>query len=283
MGFAKRHRIPLVVSLHGRDVTILMGADKYKPAWWPYLLRHRRLFRQAALFSAASTELRDLITDLGCPAHKVVVHRLGIDLSAFTPDPSLREKDPPLIAMVGRFVAKKGHRYGIEAAARARDAGHRFKLVIVGDGPLASSYRSLVDRLGLAQMVSLPGPLAPAEVIDLLRRATVSMAPSVVAKNLDRESGIIVVKEASACGVPVIGTRHGGIPDIVDHDETGFLVGERDADDLGRRLISLLEDTALRERMGLAARRKMEREYDIRDRIRALEDLYDDVIAGRLP
>jgi colanic acid/amylovoran biosynthesis glycosyltransferase len=92
----------------------------------------------------------------------------------------------------------------------------------------------------------------------------------------NRESGLIVVKEASACATVPIGTRHGGIPEIIDDGVTGFLVAERDVGSLADRLRRLVTDPALRERLGAAAREKMCREYDNTARVRALEALYDE-------
>jgi colanic acid/amylovoran biosynthesis glycosyltransferase len=279
--YAKRYGIPLVVSLHGRDVTMLLGRDKYKPQYWHYLFRYRRLFREASLFLAASTELKDLITGIGCPTDKVIVNRLGIDLDMFTPKPDARQITPPILVMVGRFVEKKGHEYGIKALALARDAGYPSKLFILGDGPLQGRYNRLIETLNLRDLVEFPGPVSHAQVCELMLRSTVVLAPSVVAKNLDRESGLIVAKEAAACGIPTIGTLHGGIPDIIDDGITGYLVPERDAKTLGDRLIKLLSNEDLRLSMGAAARQKMKREYNISERILDLEDTYDNVIAGK--
>ena len=278
MGFARRLKLPLVVSLHGADVTVLLGTAKFRPQWWNYLIRYRDLFREARLFLAASNELKELIVAAGCPEEKVIVHRLGVDLDVFKPTSFPLPDDPPLVLMIGRFVEKKGHVYGIEAAALARRAGLDFRLVIVGHGPLLGEYRRLIARLGLESLVSLPGALPRVEIVELLRRASVLVAPSVVARNQDRESGIIVVKEAAASGLPVVGTRHGGIPEIIDEGTTGFMVPERDARALGERLVELLKNRELRLGFGRAARAKMEREYDIRERVRALESIYDRVI-----
>ncbi|MDD5306836.1 MAG: glycosyltransferase [Deltaproteobacteria bacterium] len=280
---ARRAGLPLVVSLHGRDVTILLGRDKYRPTWWHYLAGYKRLFREARLFLAASSELKELIVSAGCPAEKVVVHRLGIDLQALRPGTPCDGNAEPLVVMVGRFVEKKGHAYGIEAMAAARKAGCAGRLVIVGDGPLRREYERLVARLGLEGTVAMPGALSHAEVARLLAGASVVLAPSVVARNLDRESGLIVAKEAAACGVPVVGTRHGGIPEIVEDGVTGFLVEERDCRAMGEKLAALLGDPGLRRSLGRAARARMEREYDIVERVRALEGLYDAVIEGRAP
>ncbi|HUT78393.1 MAG TPA: glycosyltransferase, partial [Polyangia bacterium] len=283
MGPARRLGLPLVVSLHGRDVSVLAGSDKYRPSWWHYLVRYRRLFREASLFLAASQDLKDLFVAAGCPAEKVEVFRLGIDLEAFRPGDGGEPGGEPTVLMIGRFVEKKGHVFGIRAAARARAAGARLRLVIVGEGPLGGEYRSLARTLGIEDMLELPGALPHVEVKRLLQGAAVLLAPSCVAGNRDRDSGLIVAKEASACGVPVIGTVHGGIPDIVEHGRTGFLVPERDDGAIAGHLASLLGDLEQQRAMGRAGREKMEREYDIRERVRALESVYDRVrgLSGR--
>ncbi|MBU0552868.1 glycosyltransferase [Myxococcota bacterium] len=278
--YARRHGLPLLISLHGRDVSVLLGRDKYRPAWWPYLMGHRRLFREATYFLAASQELKDLIEGVGCPPDKVLINRLGVDISAFSPAPERREA-PPVVLMVGRFVEKKGHLDGIEAAAAAIKAGQALRLVIIGDGPLKATYAQRAAALGIGEALTLTGALPHAGVLDWVQRASVLLAPSVIARNLDRESGLIVAKEAAACGLPIIGTLHGGIPEIIDDGETGYLVAEHDAAALGARLTQLLSDEVLQARLGAAARRKMEREYDIRQRVNALEDIYDQAIEAR--
>jgi colanic acid/amylovoran biosynthesis glycosyltransferase len=278
MRYTRQLGMPLVVSLHGRDVTILMGRDKYRPAWWFYLKHYRRLFDETALFLAASSELKDLLAGLGCPEDKIVVHRLGIDLTRFAYVKKPEKPKSPLIVMAGRFVEKKGHAFGIEAAAEAAGRGCRFKLLIVGDGPLEAQYRSLIEKHGLGNRTEMPGTLPHERMAEILGRASVFLAPSVVAGNLDRDSGLIVAKEASACGVPVIGTLHGGIPDIIDDGVTGYLVPERDVKSLAGRLVSLLNSPEKCKAMGRAARQKMEKDYDIRKTVRALEKIYDSLL-----
>ncbi len=278
MGFAQKHDIPMAVSLHGSDVTALLSREKFKPYWWLYLARYKKLFEQAAVFLAASSELKELIVQVGCPSEKVTVYRLGIDLSLFSPASPSDDKDPPVVVMVGRFVEKKGHEFGIRAFAHCKKHIPSARLVIIGDGPLKERYIRLAEELCVGDAIEFPGSLPPSGVLERILRSKVLLAPSVTAKNLDRESGMIVVKEASACGVPTIGTFHGGIPDIIENGDTGHLVKERDFGAMGEYLTDLLSDEPRRQRMGRAARAKMEREYDIRDRMRVLEEIYDSVI-----
>ena len=156
------------------------------------------------------------------------------------------------MCVIGRFVEQKGIEYAIRAFAP--HASEDVRLDIIGDGPMADDFHALVDRLGIRRVVSFLGVLRPDQVSAHLRTCDVLLAPSVVTRIGERESGLIVVKEAGACGLPVVGSVHGGIPEIIDEGVTGFLVQERDVGGLSDRLGSLLADEALRERMGAAAR-----------------------------
>ena len=121
--------------------------------------------------------------------------------------------------------------------------------------------------------------LPQTEVFKEMEASEILLCPSIVAKNGDRESGILVAKEAAARYKPVIGTYHGGIPEIIDDGKTGFIVQERDSDAMAQKLDLLLSNDQLRCDMGMAARKKMENEYRYEDRIDALEKHYDEVIA----
>ena len=171
--------------------------------------------------------------------------------------------------------------YGIRAFAEARRARGRGRLVIVGDGPLQPQLAAAVREADAADHVTFAGALPHAEVAALLATADVLMAPSVTTANGDRESGTMVVKEASASGAVPLCTWHGGLPEIVDDGRTGYLVPERDVAALARRLEQLLADPALRRRFAEAGRAKMLAEYDNRLRVAALEDAYDEVLASR--
>jgi colanic acid/amylovoran biosynthesis glycosyltransferase len=272
--FAARHHLPLVVTFHGHDVPALLGRSRFSSRYFRYAALAGRMLREATLLLPASRDLADrLVGALGVDRRKVEILRLGVDLQRFEP-PAQRPKTP-LVLMVGRFVEKKGHLDGIRAfaAARARVPGAR--LVIAGDGPLRLAYERAIAELGLGGAVELPGAVSSDRIRELMAAAHVVVAPSVTARSGDVESGVIVLKEAGAMAVPTLGTRHGGIPEIIDHEETGFLVDEHDVARLGEHLGQLLADAALRESFGRAARAKMEREYDLVRQVARLEALYD--------
>lgn len=280
---ARRAKIPLVVTFHGYDVPMLSRAQRLFSRRWRYTRDAPAMLRQMALGLCTSTELREMLIEWGVPGDKLALHRLGIDLSRFRADPAARRRrhasDPVTqIAMVGRLVPKKGFAYGLRAAAIAAEK-FPIRVVVAGTGPLDAALRSLATELGIADAVHFVGALSSDAIATLLAESEVLLCPSVVANDGNRESGLLVAKEAAACECVPIGTTHGGIPEIIDDGETGFLVPERNPGELAERLMRLLGDPGQLSRFGRSARRKIEMEYDIRERSRALEDHYDAVIA----
>lgn len=274
--YARRLRLPLAVTFHGYDLGALVGSRRAEPRLWRYWALSGSLLRRADLFLCPSVEFQEILARLSGRPAAARLHRLGIDLARFAARPRAGG-GPPQVVMVGRFVEKKGHLDGLAAFARAAAAAPDARLVLVGAGPLEGAYRARIAALGLEGRVALPGVLPAARVAELLAESDVLLAPSRLARDGDRESGVIVVKEASASALPVIGTRHGGIPEIVDDGATGYLVGEGDVAGMAERLAALLADAALRARMGAAGRAKMEREYDVRAQVAELERVYDEL------
>jgi colanic acid/amylovoran biosynthesis glycosyltransferase len=150
-------------------------------------------------------------------------------------------------------------------------------LTIVGDGERRAALERLAGELGIRERVAFVGAQTNEAVAKLMTSASVLLAPSVVARDGNRESGLIVVKEAAAAGTVPIGTWHGGIPDSIEDERTGYLVPERDAERMGDRLAQLLLDPALRARLAAESRAKMEREFDNRRLIAGLEEIYDEL------
>lgn len=273
--FARRHRLPLVVTFHGYDVPILASPRRWLPTYLRYALLGPAVLREMTLGLCASAELMELLLAQGVPADRLRVHRLGIDVGAFTP--GARSPVPTSVVMIGRFIEKKGFEYGLRAFAEVARTAPALTLTLIGEGEREGALRAIAREAGLEARVRFAGVLPPREVATLLGTAHLLLAPSVVEPGSgNRESGLIVVKEASASGAVPIGTLHGGIPEIIDDGDTGFLVPERDVASLADRLRRLVSDPALWARMSAAGREKMLREYDNRARVRALEGLYDE-------
>jgi glycosyltransferase involved in cell wall biosynthesis len=273
--YVLRHNLPFVVTFWGNDISVLLGTQRLNPKNWRYLLFRDAIMNHADRMLCVSREMCEFVREMSNRPDAIQLWSQGIDLDRF--QPVAHENDVPTLIMVGRFTEKKGHVYAIRAFANAIDAGRSAHLVLVGDGELESECRGLVHDRGIADRVTFAGVLSQTEVAERLARADIALVPSVVARNHDREGSPTVAKEAGACGVPVVGTYHAGLPDIVDDGTTGFLVPERHVDALTDRLLRLLDAPDLRARMGRAARAKMEREFALPARVAELERLYDEV------
>jgi glycosyltransferase involved in cell wall biosynthesis len=265
--------VPLVTSLRGYDVTRTDASflRSGRPSLIGYALRQRRLMRGGDCFLAVSDALRDLAIARGFPAERTLTHYNGVDLDRFRPVDTPAE--PGLVLHVGRLVEKTGTAPLLAAIARVPEA----TLVVIGDGPRRNALERWTLDQGLRDRVRFLGSLPPEEVAAWMRRATLLAAPSITAPDGDSEGLPNVVVEAAASGLPVVATRHSGIPEAVIDGETGFLVGEGDVDTLADRIGRVLASEDLQRDMGIAARRLAERKFDRVRLTERLEEIYDRV------
>lgn len=193
-------------------------------------------------------------------ATRQVVVPCGVDPSAFCRTRPYAHT-PFTIVAVGRLVAKKGFDDLLRAAAHLRARGVAFRLTVLGDGPERDALQALRDDLDLAAVVTFEGSCPPARVRDALDAASVLCLPCVVADDGDRDSQPLVVKEAMAMEVPVVGTREVGLPEMVVDGVTGRLVPPRSPEALAEALADLAADAVTAASMGRAARRRVEQQF----------------------
>lgn len=241
---------PLAVAFYGYDLTRTL---RRRPG------AYRALYRDAALLLPNSAHLAGLLRADGAPGSKVAVHRLGIDVSRFPAADRSTHREPPVALAVGRFVEKKGFVHLVRALSAAGDAC-RFRVRLVGDGPLRGELERAAAAHGVAHRVEFAGWRSHEEVAREMAAADVLVAPSVVAHDGDMEGLPLVVIEALATGMPVIGSRHGGIPELVQDGVNGLLCDEGDEAALARALAHM-SDATVRARFGAAARATVERDY----------------------
>jgi colanic acid/amylovoran biosynthesis glycosyltransferase len=202
----------------------------------------------------------------------------GLDLRRFVPN-GATPAEPPLVLAVGRLVEKKGFDVLIEACRLLRDAGVRFRCVIVGKGELKRDLRRLVSAHGLEQHVELAGPLPREQLLELFPRASVLAAPCVVGGDGNRDGLPTVLTEALALKVPVVATPVTGIPELVEDGRTGLIVPERDAAALAGAIRRLIEEPEAAQRLAAAGRARVEQDFDLRANVRELRLLFDGAAA----
>lgn len=258
----------LVVHLRGYDITHYVekrGRHVY-----------RRLFREADLFIANCAFFRDHAVQLGCPPEKIVVIGSPIDIGRFAPPPSRAPAGGRQVRLVavGRLVEKKGFADAVEAVAQLVARGRDVRLEILGEGECRADLETRIARAGLGDRVTLHGVASQAQVIAALHAADIALAPSVTASTGDADAAVNTAKEAMATGLPVIATRHGGIPELVIPGENGDLVPERDPAALASSIAKMMDEPQSWEALGRAGRMKVVTEYDHRHILERTLDAY---------
>ncbi len=180
---------------------------------------------------------------------------------------------PCLIIFVGRLIRLKGVHVLLEALRILRDQGLDAHLDIVGEGPESTQLQKTADEQSLP--VRFLGNKTAGEIRELLRRAAVLCAPSTTAGGQMPEALGLVLLEAQAMGVPVVGTRNGGIPETLEEGLTGYLVEEESPVALAGALARLLGKEALNRSFGQRARAFVSERFDINRSYSVLEELYD--------
>ena len=233
----------------------------------------RRKLQQAVTVVTVSDYNRNHLRDrFGDDAARVRRIYNGLDLQEFPYAPP--ENRPPLVMGVGRLVDKKGFGDLIEACALLAQRGRKFRCEIIGDGVLKAALAEKISALRMGDCVELLGPRAREEVNQRMRRAAVLAAPCVISPNGNRDGLPTVLIEAMALGTPCISTAVTGIPELVRDGETGLIAAQHDPASLAEAIERLLDDRALGLRLGAAARRLVEAEFDIHRNTVALRDVF---------
>jgi colanic acid/amylovoran biosynthesis glycosyltransferase len=250
-------------AFEGKIVTTLHGEIGYTRKK-KYRKGYETLFEMGDLFLPMSNKERQNLVDSGCDPQKIRVHRMGVDLRKFP----FSSKNFPhnrkiKLLTVGRLVEKKGVEYAIRAVAKIATRYPDIEYKIGGDGPLSKSLQDLINQLNLNEKVKILGFQLQEEIINLIKEADLFLAPSVTSKDGDIEGIPVVIMEAMAQGLPVLSTRHAGIPELVEDGKSGFLVPERDPDALAEKLEYLIQHQDLLPQMGSTGRDFIERNHNI--------------------
>ncbi len=250
---AKLAGVPVIITEHNVDV------------WkrWHHVVLDRWLSRWTARLLAVSQHVREFYEAHGIGLGRWQVIYNGVDTPPTPPSPAPRD----VVGWIGRLVPAKAPQVFLEAVARASHQVPRLKALIVGDGPLRAELEAQARRLGISDRVIFAG----------LRQDVPSLLTGMEALvfSSEREGLSIAMLEAMAAGTPVIATRVGGTPELIEDGRTGLLVPSGDARALAEALATVLRDPALADRLRQSARERIEREFSLRRMIEAHEHLYE--------
>jgi colanic acid/amylovoran biosynthesis glycosyltransferase len=257
-GACQRVNAPLVVHFHGFDASITEIIER-KAA------EYRRMFGRAAAVIAVSRAMERQLLRLGCPREKLIYNPCGVDCARFAgADPA--SANPHFVA-VGRMVEKKAPHLTLASFARVVAECPTARLRLIGDGVLLGVCRDLAAALGIDHAVTFLGAQPHEIVAQEMRQARALVQHSVTASNGDSEGTPVAVLEAGAMGLPVVSTRHAGIPDVVADGITGFLVDERDVQEMARHMLTLVRNPVLSSQTGRNAAAHVRRYFTVEQSI----------------
>ncbi len=266
--------IPLITSFYGYD----LGSDKFS-----LKTKYKALANSGDLFLALSMDMHEDLVELGFPESKLLVHHLGVNLTQFFPKltSTINKESPFTFLIVARFEERKGIQFAIEAfkLISSCDLTRNIQLRIVGDGPYKKDLLALAK--GLNNIVFINNYMAsdPRELVKLeMQNCDVFMLPSFTIANGEKEGTPVVLMEAQACGKPCISTFHAGIPEVVVHNETGFLVKERSLNELVDAMYLFLNNNDLVFEMGNKALKHITMNFNNQKQNQILSDIISDLI-----
>ncbi|MBI5233285.1 MAG: glycosyltransferase, partial [Deltaproteobacteria bacterium] len=209
-------------------------------------------------------------------ADKIHVVHCGIDPDRFKPV-ARRASETIVFLSVGRFVEKKGHEFLLRSFKEAAKTLGNVQLRIVGEGHLRDGLMHLSEEIGIADKIVFMGVLSSQRVVEEMQKADIFVLHSVTGADGDREGIPVSIMEASASGLPVVSTRHSGIPELVIEGATGLLSAERDIEGFSNHMIALASSCDLRERMGAAGRKYAAERFNLRKEAQKLRDGFIDI------
>ncbi len=278
---AEKLQVPLVVTCHGSDVTV---SNRYifsslKLAGFRFLLGRNRLFRKTAIFIAVSDFLKKKMIAAGYPKDKLIRHYVGIDTTRFVPQLNAAEtsKDAPYILSIARHTDVKGIDLLLKAFALVLCDHPSIRLVQIGGGPLTKALKGLARTLGIDKSVDFLGPLPSETVLLYLQKCKALVLSSRRSTSGAEEAFGLVLVEASACGVPCVGTRVGGIPEAIVDGETA-LVEPDNIVDLAEKISLLLSNPKLAVSMGQRGREMACNVFDLHKQTQQLESIYANLL-----
>ena len=263
--------IPYTVVIHGSDLNLALQTPSSI-----YTKRLLRALSRAEKVLYVSEHLYRKGMDLGCPPDRAEVFYLGVPVGDETADTSA--DGPARIVCIGRFVPFKGHSWLLRSFAEVLKKHPRITLVLIGDGPLRGAMVRLADELGISGRLEFRGNMLNRDVLDELLRSHIYVQSSVLTE-IGRNEGLgIAVQEAMSLGLPVVGSRCGGIPESIVHDATGLLVDDGDVAGLANALTALIENPEARRKFGAAGRERVREKFDLASRNAALVEIIRDMV-----
>ncbi|WP_299781934.1 glycosyltransferase family 4 protein [uncultured Formosa sp.] len=263
----KQLRIPIIVHFHGVDASSQLVID--------HCNKYEEIFQLSNKIIAVSKVMLEKLSQLGCPLEKLELNTYGPNSDFFNVNTNF---DKQQFIGIGRFVDKKAPYYLILAFREVVKMYPDAKLLLAGKGILLETCFNLVNHLKLKNNVTFLGVITPKEFQNYLGESLAFVQHSITANSGDMEGTPLAVLEASAAGVPVISTKHAGIPDVIIDGKTGLLSDEHDVMQMVENMLFMLGDPEKARQMGELGRLNILNYFSLDRHIGALQKNINDLV-----
>ena len=231
---------------------------------------HERAMAAASVVTVSDMNIDYMSETFGVPKNHIHLIPCGVDTQRFRPSGS--KATPPHIVCVARLKPFKNQKILLEACAELKARGRKFHCILVGEGPTRDELDVLRSRLGLEGCLDLVGGAVQSEVLKWWQRASIAVLPS------ESEGMPVCLMEAAACGLPIVATAVGGVPEMIQEGVTGFLTPSGSATSLVTALEKLLLNPELREKMGNKAREGAVAQFSVVRQVNQLLSLWTNIL-----
>lgn len=258
--FSQELGVPFTFTAHGYDIFRKPPADF-----------QARANAASAVVTVSKANAEYLQGHFQVPSAHLRIIPCGVNTRLFKPAPRPAAA-PPLIVCVARHVVVKNIQLLLRACGILLSRSVPFRCVILGDGPCRQELEALSVELGLGGIVQMPGAAEQRDVLRWLQQADIAALSSA------NEGLPVCLMEAGACGLPVVATSVGGVPELIEHGLTGLLTQPGDPAAFANALQQLLLDPALRSKMGSAARSRIEEFFSLDQQVSQLLELWKEIL-----
>ena len=267
--------IPVIVHFRGADLSAKRYIERFRR-------RYQRLLYLAGAVIVKSKIMHQRILSLTASLPKslpILISPSGANSDIFNLSNPL--VSPPHFLSVGRFVEKKGPLLTIKAFKKALDHKPDMHLFMIGEGPLFPECKVWIEKNKLRDRIHLLGAKSQILVASYMQGVRGFLQHSLRASDGDEEGCPVSILEAQYSGIPVVSTYHAGIPEVVEHGVTGFLVNEGDIEAMAQRILSLAKDTSLAAKLGKKAHLKCKENFTINQHLKSITNLVNKLVKER--
>ncbi|MBA64830.1 MAG: glycosyl transferase family 1 [Candidatus Marinimicrobia bacterium] len=237
-----------ITTIHGSDINMIKKSFFLK-------ILCKGIFYKTDYITVNSSFTKSLLNDFIDKKNKQKIKTIpmGIDSNRFYPSDNAKLKnednDENILLFVGRLIDWKGVKYLVQAMPRILNAFPKTKLKVIGEGPEKSKLKKLILKLNLKKNISLLGEIENTKIKYYYSKSDIFIIPSIMVNGHTEGLGVVTV-EAMACGIPVIGSNVGGIPDVIRNNFNGYLVPQKSSSILAEKIIDLISNPELKNTFG---------------------------------